>query len=531
MAIIYSYPIATPQDTDLLIISRTPTDPDEISNYSVDMSSVADYVIDEAFNGLINSAIYEDINGRIGIGTTSPNEKLSVQGGGFSMFADGGTAADAFAVTTHIYTFSDENEDIVYSYDGTKGHEFSTQGSQRLYIKQNGNIGIGTSSPAEKLHVVGSTLIEGSSVELKVEGSGSYDTANITMGNAAKADTFEISLRQDPGDNYATLDYDGYSPTGTSHVRLGANYLDFNTAGSSRMRIDSSGNVGIGTTSPTAKLYVGSSSNSNNNLLTMESSGPVWAHLKTPSNSQSQIGFGDTQFANQNTRGRIVYNSSTTTANNYMSFTTNFAEVMRITNSNVGIGTTSPTRALDVSKSGSTILANFKNTGGTSSFISLGNTSSTADQIRLGSNETALTLSTNYAERMRIDFSGNVGIGTTSPGSRLQVDGEIDANGGDGYRIFGRPWAVWFSDLLTLGDWDGEGYATRIMDSDSNEAIRIIDSGKVGIGTASPASKLEVDGGDIEIDDSASGLILRSPNGTRYRVQVDNSGNLTTTAI
>ena len=46
MAIIYSYPIATPQGTDLLIISRTPEDPDEISNYSVSMSSVADYVID-----------------------------------------------------------------------------------------------------------------------------------------------------------------------------------------------------------------------------------------------------------------------------------------------------------------------------------------------------------------------------------------------------------------------------------------------------------------------------------------------------
>ena len=83
MAIIYSYPIATPQDTDLLIISRTPEDPDEISNYSVDMSSVADYVIDEAFNGtdryiprfdgtssLVNSVIYEDSSGNIGIGTT-----------------------------------------------------------------------------------------------------------------------------------------------------------------------------------------------------------------------------------------------------------------------------------------------------------------------------------------------------------------------------------------------------------------------------------------------------------------------------
>ena len=55
--------------------------------------------------------------------------------------------------------------------------------------------------------------------------------------------------------------------------------------------------------------------------------------------------------------------------------------------------------------------------------------------------------------------------------------------------------------------------------------------GNVGIGTTSPASKLEVDSGDIEIDDSDRGLILRSPNGTRYRVQVDDSGNLTTTAV
>jgi hypothetical protein len=47
MAIIYSYPITTPIDPDLLIISRVPEDPDEISNFSVSMSSVADYVIDK----------------------------------------------------------------------------------------------------------------------------------------------------------------------------------------------------------------------------------------------------------------------------------------------------------------------------------------------------------------------------------------------------------------------------------------------------------------------------------------------------
>ena len=53
----------------------------------------------------------------------------------------------------------------------------------------------------------------------------------------------------------------------------------------------------------------------------------------------------------------------------------------------------------------------------------------------------------------------------------------------------------------------------------------------VGIGTTTPASKLEVDGGDIEVDDSASGLILRSPDGTRYRVTVANGGTLSVAAV
>ncbi len=83
-------------------------------------------------------------------------------------------------------------------------------------------------------------------------------------------------------------------------------------------------------------------------------------------------------------------------------------------------------------------------------------------------------------------FHGNVGIGTTSPSSRLEVNGEIDANGGDGYRIETKPWANWGSDLLTLGDWDGEGYATRIMGSNSSEVMRVTGN-NVGIGTSSPA--------------------------------------------
>jgi len=95
-----------------------------------------------------------------------------------------------------------------------------------------------------------------------------------------------------------------------------------------------------------------------------------------------------------------------------------------------------------------------------------------------------------------------------------------------------------------LYNWAGDGWRfgsagnnpeLTIVTTAGNEGVTIANNltvdQNVGIGVTSPVSKLEVDGGDIEIDDAASGLILRSPNGTRYRIKVDNSGNLSATAV
>ncbi len=56
-------------------------------------------------------------------------------------------------------------------------------------------------------------------------------------------------------------------------------------------------------------------------------------------------------------------------------------------------------------------------------------------------------------------------------------------------------------------------------------------SGNLGIGTTDPGAKIGVSGGDIAIKDSASGLVLKSPNGTCYRVTIDNAGTLNTTNV
>ena len=113
------------------------------------------------------------------------------------------------------------------------------------------------------------------------------------------------------------------------------------------------------------------------------------------------------------------------------------------------------------------------------------------------------------------DALDRVGIGTTSPGSKLEVAGEIDSVGGDGYLVEGLPWARGNSGLLELGDWDGVGYNTSIFGANGNLAIRT-SGGNVGIGTTNPGVyRLAVAGptnigGNVEVSDGLGGDVVLS---------------------
>jgi len=65
----------------------------------------------------------------------------------------------------------------------------------------------------------------------------------------------------------------------------------------------------------------------------------------------------------------------------------------------------------------------------------------------------------------------------------------------------------------------------------NNSITKTILKGSVGIGTSTPTSKLTLSGGDVEVSSIASGVILKSPNGSRFRITVSDAGTLTVTGI
>jgi hypothetical protein len=158
---------------------------------------------------------------------------------------------------------------------------------------------------------------------------------------------------------------------------------------------------------------------------------------------------------------------------------------------NVGIGNTAPATKLDVAgnmrfSAGNPVLE--FNSGGPQIYVTAANTLQFATGGGIGS----------AVERMRIDSSGNVGIGTSSPTKTLDIDGQLRIrNGGTtGYALL-----EYGASSTATNNWhvgsEGDGsfrFYNGVFGSGS-ERMRIDSSGNVGIGTSSPEAQLHVKNG------------------------------------
>ena len=361
--------------------------------------------------------------GNVGIGTTSPDSKLTSNGRIEAI----SLLTDHFRARYNSEYYTDYSTNGV-SFNGTnQTYSLIQNGTTRLIVDNGGNVGIGTTSPDQLLDV------------------SSDNTPTIRITN-----TLQSSSNYTIG-AFEFFSEDASTPGG---ARVLSSILCVNNAGSSvpngelafytalgagsgaapteKMRIDSSGNVGIGTASPSAKLdVVGSSlaeqfkiSNTTADATTKygalvgrhytNSEEPVTGMLITSSSSGTggSVSIGGGISAANAVNNIILY----TAANNT---TLTGTERMRVaSNGNVGIGTTSPQEKLDVG--GSIYLSNlldndiiWKN-GTLGTGPSIGTNLSAALIFKNSSNNAVMTI---------VNSDGSVGIGTTSPGYKLDVSG------------------------------------------------------------------------------------------------------------
>ncbi len=368
-----------------------------------------------------------DNNGKVGVGTTTPLDKFQVSNGVISNQQN--------ITSNQVYTvFNVRSNRTVDDYGGLNTEYFRmnlvTEGagttggasehrkadlrfalrnttddvfSDRLTIKSNGNVGVGSTSPSKTLHVLSNTSSDGILVEGAINPT--LEVKDSSSGVRTKINSEDAS---------------GTAGTITGH--------DFSliTGNLERMTIDgSTGDVGIGTTTPGQRLEV------------YEPSGASVARIK----SGSSNGVGIVEFYSANTRVaefmagadnydmRFVNNVNSDDADLVFRVKNN-NEIVRIKgNGNVGIGTASPAYKLDVNGtsnlSGNTsIVGNLAVGTNTATTARVDFNSSTRNQLTVPQNA-SLEFREGVVERGRfVAGSGNFLINTsTDAGEKLQVNG------------------------------------------------------------------------------------------------------------
>ena len=208
------------------------------------------------------------------------------------------------------------------------------------------------------------------------------------------------------------------------HNATTGNFMIANST-ATNLFVGANGNVGIGTTSPTEKLYIsGSYIFQRNNA---DAAGGIVLDSGT-----SVTQFGQIIFRDQGTDKWYIRKTTSNNFDLYNSNTTSVALTISSANNNVGIGTTTPPSKFSVVSSVDGEVARFQRGGGTNLPILRINVNETTNITSIeatGAVAPVMNFLTGTSERMRIDTNGNVGIGNAAPNAKLQVTGTANISG------------------------------------------------------------------------------------------------------
>ena len=387
--------------------------------------------------------------GDIGIGTTTPNAKLDVNGN--AIITGSLTVTSTITAQTLVVQTVTSSIDFVtgstrfgstlsntHQFTGSVGVTGSLTVNNSVLSVGGTNVGIGTSSPSDTLHVVGNARIASGYLQVR-----NTSDVNLYLNN----ETIQWRMNVNSSNNY--LINDGISDKF---------FIGYST-----------GNVGIGTTSPNQKLEV------------------AGIGRFTGTNAFSiggDAGNARIQYDSTNTVFRVL-----TAGDTYAAFGARAVSVGAvyagtaaptsgmIVEGNVGIGTTSPATRLHISAS----------TGGVLEVDGAG---------------------TAGANALYVSASGNVGIGTSSPGAKLEIAYTTNPTTATPHIILTTggttKQAAITADSFTVG-----GLVFSTGDGTLTDRMTILrTNGNVGIGTTSPSSKLDVSGEIRSTGNLANFLLL-----------------------
>ena len=422
-------------------------------------------------------------SGKFAIGRSSAVAEFSVYSGtqGFEVRPNNGSAGNGTLVE---YLSRDANSSQT-SYNNHRSiateHKFDvndgTSLSTALYCDSSGNVGIGTTSLSNTL-----TLRKSSE------------------GQAAHGLRIEFED-----------DTEGAVVQTTSEINAGPDGLVFSNLNNSRNFIFSGGKIGVGITNPSHTLQVlGDFGIGDNSGDTGISDGIIF-------NSTSTSNYRN--FIQHTNEGLIFSNTSSSGSNRDYIFE----------DGRVGIGLINPTQELEVV--GNIRLANWLRASGDLLLVADDNNDNSGSAIRFMVDGT--TTETN--EKMRLSSVGYLGIGTIDPKNKLHVDYSVTASVANLSEVndysairFG-PFRPDNDTNLYIGGASGARPMLQARDSGATGTAKDLllnpFGGYVGIGTATPSYKLDVDGntritGDLIVD----GVVSVADSTSRISVSHTDSG-------